>query len=211
MSRKPSASLVLSGWLGVVLALVSLPFLSSGVSSDVWNYPLPGGVHVLVSVLLVLDHLLTGHGFIGLAELQGLGNWARNSLRVSAVGFILLAGCEAVSGALVGSDVEGSPAVRLGYAFGMVSLLIAVPTALAGIAVLRGRLLTGSASISLLASGLILLVGVTAANITGDPIARAVALALWSFTFVWAGRALATHARAATSEPLDRAAMRADS
>lgn len=191
MSRKPSDSLVLSGWLGVVLALGILPFLGSGVSSDVWNYPLPGGVHVLVSALLVLVHLLTGHGFIGLAELEGLVRWARRLLLGSAVGFVLLAGCEAVSGALVGSDVDGDSALRLGYAFGIASMVIAVPTVLAGIAVLRGRQLTGSARISLLASGLLLLVGVTAANITGDLTARAIALAVWSLSFVWAGRGLA--------------------
>ena len=191
MALRPSDSLKISGWLGVVLALVSLPFLGSGVPDDVWNYPLPGGVHVLVSVLLVVDHLLTGYGFLGFAGPDGLTSRARTSVMVAAAGLALLAGCEAVSGAFVGADVDGNPVLWLGSAFGIVSLVIAVPTIFVGVAALRGRLLTGSAGYSLLASGLLLLVGVTAANITGDPIARAIALALWSLSFVWAGHGLA--------------------
>jgi hypothetical protein len=194
MSITPSRSLVLSGCLGAALALVSLPFAASDVSEDVWNYPLPGGIHVAVSALLVIDHLLSAYGVRAIAGLGGLPTYGRRWLMAAAGGLVLLAACEGFSAFLVDEPTDGTRAEIAATCFGVATLVIAVPAVVGGLSVGRHRLLP-SAAWSVAASGAFLLLGVTPANIAESMVVRTVALAIWSLGFVWMGAGLARSER----------------
>lgn len=194
MSISPGRSLIISGWLGAALGLTTLMFLGSSVGEHVWNHPLPGAVHVAVAVLLVVDHLLSAHGFWGLSRLEAASRFVRGATLMSMAGLVLLSAAEAASATLVGAEVASGAATAVGAVFGVSSLLYAVPALIGGVTFARRGLLPG-ANWSVAASGAILLFLVTPANITGSVVLRMVALILWSLVFVWMGRGL-TKARA---------------
>ncbi len=191
MQVSPSRSLVASGVLGSALALGTLAFLGSSVPDGVWNYPLPGAVHVVFAILLIVVHLLSAHGFWGLSRVEGATRVVRVAALVGAASQVLLSACEAASGTLVGVATTSGAATAVGSAFGVVSLVYAVATLIGGVAIARRGLLPG-ANWSVATSGAILLLLVTPANIAGTTVLRMVALTLWSLVFVWMGRGLAT-------------------
>lgn len=203
MSISPSRSLIISGWLGTVLGLTTLLFLGSSVPDGVWNYPMPGTVFVGVSVLLVVDHLLSAHGFWGLSRLSGGSRFVRGATLVSMAGLLLLSAAEVVSGTLVGVQTTTEAATAVGALFGVSSLLYAVPALVGGVALAKKGLLP-QANWSLAASGAIILFLVTPANITGSVVLRMASLILWSLVFVWMGRGLAKaqHDRPHTDSPV---------
>lgn len=190
MQVSPSSSLVASGVLGSAVAVGTLAFLGSSVPEGVWNYPVPGAVHVVFAVLLVVVHLLGAHGFLGLSRVDGATRGVRFATLVGAGSQVLLSACEAASATLVGMAMTSRAATAVGSAFGVASLLYAVATLIGGVALARRRLLPG-ANWSVAASGAILLFLVTPANIAGITVLRIVALTLWSVVFVWMGRGLA--------------------
>jgi hypothetical protein len=175
------------------MGLGTLAFLGSSVPEGVWNYPLPGVVHVIFSILLVVVHLLMAHGLWGLSHVEGATRTVRGAALVGAASQVLMSACEAASGTLVGVAMTSGAATAVGSAFGVSSLLYAVATLIGGVAIARRRLLPG-ANWSVAVSGAIMLVLVMPANIAGATVLRMVALTLWGLAFVWMGRGLANAA-----------------
>lgn len=190
MQVSPSRSLIASGVLGSGVGLATLAFLGSSVPEGVWNYPVPGAVHVAFAALLVVVHLLSAHGFLGLSRVEGATRGVRVAALVGAGSQLLLSACEAASGTLAGVAMTSGAATAVGSGFGVASVVYAVATLIGGVALAQRRLLPG-ANWSVAASGAILLLLVTPANIAGATVLRIVALTLWSLVFVWMGRGLA--------------------
>lgn len=197
MRISPSKSLIISGVLGATLAPATLAFLGSSVPEGVWNYPVPGTIHVAFAVLLVVMHLLTAHGFWGLSRLQGAGRLVRVAALVGAAGQVLLSLAEAASATLVGVQMTSQAATVVGSAFGVASVVYGVPALVGGTALAMRNLLPG-ANWSVAISGAILLFLVTPANIAGARVLAVVALGVWSLVFVWMGRGLSDAAGSPT-------------
>lgn len=97
---------------------------------------------------------------------------------------------ELLSGAIGARDVDSVSATWVGTVFGVASLMTALGGLVAGAVIVRTHRWTGTGAWMVLASGAVMLVLVTPANVTGNLVFRTVALILWSLTFVPLGRTL---------------------
>ncbi len=186
------AACVASGVLGLVAGAVTLLY-DPAVSSDQWSYPFSTSAQWVISVGLAITHVLSALGFAGvlLARPHGDSRAATITLRVAVVGFLLLAVAEVLSGAIGGEGISSSAAGWVGALFGISSLLTAVGGLVAGTVIVRAARWHGLGAWMVLASGIVMIVLVTPANVAGDLVPRTVALILWSLTFIPLGRALA--------------------
>ena len=98
--------------------------------------------------------------------------------------------CEALSGAIGGKGDDSTAAAVVGALFGVSSLVLAVAAIVGGWAVGRADVLAPYGRWTLLASGVVLVVLVTPANIAGDLVPRTLALCVWSLLFVPLGLAV---------------------
>jgi hypothetical protein len=110
---------------------------------------------------------------------------------MAIAGFAGLSIAEILSGAIGGSSTSPSNADAVGSVFGIASLLPAVGSIIAGLVIALGRVWRGVGRSLVLASGLVMLILVTPANISGDLGLRMAALMLWSITFIALGRTIA--------------------
>jgi hypothetical protein len=186
------AAAVASGVLGIVVGLVTIAW-PHDVSVDQWSYPFPVGMQWVVSLVLVMAHLLSGAGFVGVlaANPYRSRRAARVALQVVVAGFVLLALAEFLSGAIGGSDVDSTAAIWVGTLFGIASLMTALGSIWAGVVIVREKVWTGLGAWMVLASGGVIILLVTPANISGDLVVRTLALILWSLTFIPLGRTIA--------------------
>jgi hypothetical protein len=182
---------VVSGVLGILLAILSVAY-PPAVPEEQWSYPFPAGVLLVVSVLLAVTHALTLVGFLGvrLADPYRGRRVAIVGLWLAIVGLGVLTVCELAGGAIGSARMTSPTAVTVSAAFGVGSLLNALGCLLAGVVIVRAGVWRGVGRWMVLASGLVLVLLVTPANISGNPVFRMVALALWSATFIPLGRTI---------------------
>jgi hypothetical protein len=188
--RTASRALVLSAVFAVPTGLLTF-FYPPAVEDTVWGYPFDAGLLTAVSAALVLAHLLKAVGFIGLSGLHGAGAITRGSMRVAALGFVVLAVCEAISAILAGVPVDSPAAVDLNNGYGAGSMMEALPSILGGIFIAREKLLPGLGRWSVLLSGAFMVFVVTPALLMGRGAPAYLALTAWSLFYVWIGSALA--------------------
>jgi hypothetical protein len=156
----------------------------------VWGHPFDHATHVVVAIALVVAHLLKAHGFVGLSRLDGAGRVTRWSMLVAALGFVVLAACEAVSASLFGAPMSSPQAVNLNNGYGVGSMLEAVASMVGGTVIVRKQLLDGFGRWSVLLSGAFMVFVVTPALFTGRGPLAYLALTGWSLFFIWIGRTL---------------------
>jgi hypothetical protein len=187
--RTYGAACAASGVLGVVAGLVTVLY-DPVVSSDQWSYPFSTTTQWIISVGLAITHALTTLGFVGVLRARPFGahRVAAVTLRVAVVGFVLLSIAELLSGAIGGEDLDSASATWVGTVFGLASLMTAVGGLVAGTVIVRTGRWTGVGAWMVLASGVVMVVLVIPAIMTGDVVFRTVALMLWSVTFVPLGR-----------------------
>jgi hypothetical protein len=186
------AACAASGVLGALVGIVTLVW-PHDVPEDRWSYPFPMGVFWVVCLVLVVAHLLSAAGFVGvLAADPHRGQRAAGiTLWIAVVGFVLLGVAEFLSGTIGREDIDSSAAGWVGTLFGVSSLMTALGGLVAGVVIIRKRVWTGLGAWMVLASGVTMLVLVTPANISGDTVPRTLALVLWSLTFIPLGRTIA--------------------
>jgi len=200
MSQKPSFQirasriLILSGVISVPIGLLNLVYPPS-IDSTVWGYPFHHGTHVVVSLVLVLAHLLKAYGFVGLSRLNGATRVVRWSLMVAALGFVAVAVCEGISATLFGIPMDSPAAVNLNNGYGAGSMLLAVPSMIGGIPIIRKHLLGGFSRWSVFLSGAFMVFVVTPALFMGRAWPAYLALTLWSLFYIWIGVAFGRRAR----------------
>jgi hypothetical protein len=190
------AACAASGVMGVIAGLVTLLY-DPAVPSDQWSYPFSTTTQWLVSIGLAITHALTALGFLGVLRARPYGEHraAAATLRIAVAGFVLLSIAEVLSGAIGARDLDSTSATWVGTVFGVASLMTAVGGLVAGAVIVRTRRWTGTSAWMVLASGVVMLVLVTPANVSGDQVFRTIALVLWSLTFVPLGRMLFTSRR----------------
>jgi len=187
--RTASRALVLSAVFAVPAGLLTFLY-PPAVENTVWGYPFDVGLLSAVSAALVLAHLLKALGFIGLSGLDGAGAVTRGAMGVAALGFVVLAVCEAISVTLAGVPMDSPAAVNLNNGYGAGSMMEALPSILGGIFIARKKLLPGFDRWSVLLSGVFMVFVVTPALLTGRGAPAYLALTAWSLFYVWIGRAL---------------------
>ena len=193
--RAGSRTLVLAGVVTTPVGLFTFVF-PPAVEPDVWGYPFDPVTTVAVSVVLVFGHLLKAHGFaVGLARLDGGGPVVRWSMWAAALGFTIVAGCEAVSAWIVGTPMDAPAAVNLNNGYGVGSMLLAVASMVGGTIIVRRRLLDGFGRWSVLLSGAFMIFVVTPALMMGRAPPAYLTLSAWSLFFIWIGRAMARTGR----------------
>ncbi len=190
--RSSGAACAASGILGVLAGVLTLLY-DPAVPSDQWSYPFSTSVQWMVSVALAVIHVLSALGFAGvlLARPHGSSRAATLTLRIAVVGFLLLAVAELGSGAIGGEGLDSSAAAWVGTLFAIASLMTALGGVVAGTVIVRAGHWTGLGAWMVLATGVLMLLLVTPANITGDLTFRTTALILWSLPFVPLGLSIA--------------------
>ena len=143
-----------------------------------------------MSNLLVIVHLMKGYGFIGLSRLDGATGVVRWSVMTAIFGFIVLAVCEGISATLYGVPFDSPAAVSLNDGYGAGSMLMAIPSMIAGVVIIRRRLLAGSGRWSVFLSGACMVFVVTPVLFMGRDWPAYLALTLWSVFYIWIGLAL---------------------
>jgi Ca2+/H+ antiporter len=192
--QSASRILILAGIVSTAVGLFTLFYPPSG-DSTAWGYPFPPGTHVVVSIVLVITHLLKAYGFVGLSRLDGAAQVTRWSLIVAILGFVVVAVCEGISAKLVGVPIDSPAAVNLNNGYGVGSMLLAIPSMIGGIAIIRRRLLDGFGRWSVFLSGAFMVFVVTPALFTGRAWPAYLALTGWSLFYIWIGTALGRTAR----------------
>lgn len=187
--RTAGRALVVSGVVSTPVGLLTLVY-PPAVDKAVLGYPFDPGMHVVVSIVLVVLHLLKAFGFVGLSTLPGAGRLVRWSMWTAALGFVVVAACEGFSAALVGVPMTSPEAVNLNNGYGAGSMLLAVPSMLGGAVIARQKLLAGSGRWSVLLSGAFMIFVVTPALVMGRGPAAYLALTGWSLFYIWIGLAL---------------------
>ena len=195
--RTYGAACAASGVLGALVGVVTFVW-PHDVPDDQWSYPFPMGVFWVVSLVLVVTHLLSAAGFVGVLEADPHRGQraAAITLWIAVVGFVVLGVAEFLSATIGRDDIDSSAAGWVGTLFGVSSLMTALGGLVAGVVIVRKRVWTGLGAWMVLASGVTMLVLVTPANISGDTVLRTVALVVWSLTFIPLGRTIARSASA---------------
>lgn len=193
---------IASGVIGALVGIVTLAY-PAAVSDETWSYPFPFGVAAVVSVVLAVDHALTGAGYQGvrLADAHGGSRAADVAVRVAMVGFALLVVAELASGLIGRRSDESTAAGVVGGLFGLASLLVALGSVVAAVISARSGASEPVARWSLLAAGLILLLVVTPAQIADSFEAATIALTVWSLAFIPLGRAVIRAAELGGGQP----------
>jgi len=188
--RTASRMLILTGVVSAAIGLFTLAY-PPAVDSNTWGYPFHPVTHVVVSIVLVITHLLKAYGFVGLSRLNGATRVTRWSLFVAVLGFVVVAVCEGISATLVGVPMDSPAAVNLNNGYGVGSMLLAIPSMIGGIAIIRRRLLDGFGRWSVFLSGAFMVFVVTPVLFMGRDWPAYLALTGWSLFYIWIGLALA--------------------
>jgi hypothetical protein len=172
---------------GVVMVLLT-PVMGIRLGDPVpgsWAEPHGPRIFLVESVALAVLHVLSALGFLGAWRQTG-----RRALLVAAGGLGLLSAAELASGAIGSSDVDSGAAAAVGTVFGVATLVFTA-----------GCLVAWRTHWSVWALGLVILLLVTPANVSGEMVLRQLALAVWSALFVPLGLAVT---RGRLPQPSDR-------
>ena len=173
---------------GVLMVLLAIPIgMHIGdASENQWSYPQSAGVFLVEAVLLAVAHLLSAAGFVGALRLKAYGGSraGRVGLWVAVFGLVGLAAAEIASGVIAKEASDSEIASAVSTAFGITSLVFAVGAIVGGLAVVRAGVWPGRWKWVVLATGVVTIVLVTPANISGSLPFRQAALLIWSLLFI---------------------------
>lgn len=191
-----------SGVLSVGVGVFEVLFNPGDVPDDRWGYPLTPTQVIGVSVVLAVAHLLQAGGFVGIKRLRAAGDGRVSQLGITlaVVGLVALGVAEVASALIAGEPVDSGGAVAVAAFFGVSSLTFAAGAIAAGIGVIRARIWTGWGRWLVLATGVVIVVLVTPANIAGVWAIRVPSLMLWSALFIPLGLHIARHERVGLDE-----------
>ena len=173
---------------GVVMVLLAIPIgMHIGdAAKNQWSYPQSAGLFLIESVLLAVAHLLSAAGFVGALRLEAQGGSGAGhaGLWAAVAGLVGLAAAAIASG-LIGEEANDSGiATTVSTAFGITSLVFAIGAIVGGLAIVRADVWQGPWKWVVLATGIVIIVLVTPANISGSLLFRQSALLIWSSLFI---------------------------
>lgn len=188
---------------GVLMALLALPIgmYIGDAPENQWSYPQSAGVFLVVAVLLAVAHLLSAAGFVGALRLKAYGGSGagRVGLWVAVAGLVGLGLAEIASGFIAEEASDSEIATAVSTAFGITSLVFAVGAIVGGLAIVRADVWQGPWTWVVLATGVVTIVLVTPANISGSLPFRQAALLIWSLLFIPLGLDVARGLRRRTA------------
>jgi hypothetical protein len=170
---------------GGLMTLLSLAYFwrDDSVPPSQWSYPQSSGVFLVVSVLLVIAHAMSACGYWGMYMAGAVtSRIGKIGVVASAVALLALSVCELLSGLVGGRDTDTAAVTLISSLFGAVSILFAAAAIVAGVALLRNG--AGMLGWLVILTGLVIIVFVTPANISGSLIFRQLSLLIWSLLFV---------------------------
>lgn len=170
----------------MVLMAIPLGIHIGATSKDQWSYPHPTGIFFAEEVLLTIAHLLSAAGFLGALRLraQGTGAAGRAGLWAAVAGLVGLSGAEFASGFIGGEAMNSEIVTAVSTDFGITSMVFAIGAIVGGIAILRAGIWQGPWKWVVLATGVVIIVLMTPANISGSLPFRQGALLIWSLLFI---------------------------
>ena len=173
---------------GVLMALLTIPLGINidDTSKEQWSYPHPTALFFAEAVLLTVAHLLSAAGFLGALRLgaSGTSKVGRTGLWAAVVGLVGLSVAEFVSGFIGAKATDSGVATAVSAVFGITSIVFALGAIVGGIAILRVGVWPGPWRSTVLATGVVIIVLVTPANISGSLPFRQGALLIWSLLFI---------------------------
>lgn len=181
---KPGLLTIIGALLPLALG-ASLGMMTTDTDQGTWAYPMRSGAFIALSVGLAVAHALVIAGYLEVGRRStGPG---RTLCQVGAVGTALVAGVELWSGALASVARDSGAVTALSAGFFTTSLIIAIGTVGAGIA-LRSSL--PRLARPLLVNGLFLALVVIPVRFLGNDELAIAALTIWHASYVWLGVAL---------------------
>lgn len=173
---------------GVLMALLAIPIgmRIGDAPKNQWSYPQSAAVFLVEAVLLAVAHLFSAAGFVGALRLKAHGGSraGRVGLWVAVAGLVGLATAEIASGLIAEEVSDSEIATAVSTAFGITSLVFAVGAIVGGLAIVRADVWQGPWTWVVLATGVVIIVLVTPANISGSLPFRQAALLIWSLLFI---------------------------
>lgn len=173
---------------GVLMALLAIPIgmRIGDAPENQWSYPQSAAVFLVEAVLLAVAHLFSAAGFVGALRLKAHGGSraGRVGLWVAVAGLVGLATAEIASGLIAEEVSDSEIATAVSTAFGITSLVFAVGAIVGGLAIVRADVWQGPWTWVVLATGVVIIVLVTPANISGSLPFRQAALLIWSLLFI---------------------------
>lgn len=184
--RRLGLACAFSGVLMVGAGVFEVLFKPGSVPDDQWGHPLTPTQLVAISVVLAVAHVLSAGGFVGVKRLRAAGEGRGPQIggTLAIVGLAALGVSELLSALIAGEPVDSDVAVVVSALFGVSSLLFAAGAVAVGIGVVRTGIWKGWGRWLVLATGVVIVVLVTPANISGVWEFRLPALMLWSALFV---------------------------
>jgi hypothetical protein len=173
--------------LAAVYALAQL-VIPPAVAADVWSYPLAALPYAIGQAFIGIHHLVLAVGLfaawrIGLAGSSRLAAVGGVS---SAVTMALFGVLEFVSGSAGRESMTSEFAGILGGLYGAGTILLAITSIVFGIAIVRARAWAGITRLTVLVSGIYLIVVLIPAQFGPLPF-RMAALAVWSLVYLGLG------------------------
>jgi hypothetical protein len=174
---------VLSALFALVLLLVP-----PAVAIEQWSYPLPALPFAVGQVFIGIHHLVLAAGLFAAWRIGLAG-----SSRLAAVGGVaasvmmaLFAVIEFVAGAAGNESATSEFAGALGGLYGVGTILLAIASILFGIAIVRARVWPGVTRLTVLVTGIFLVVPMIPAQLGPFPL-RMAALIVWSLLYLGLG------------------------
>jgi hypothetical protein len=188
-SRRPVLGVLVIA-VSVIAAVFALGMLvvAPAVAADVWSYPLAAVPYAIGQTFIGIHHFVLALGLfaawrIGLA---GSSRPAAVGGISSAVIMALFGVLEIVSGTAGNETGTSEFAGTLGGLYGVATILLAIASIVFGIAILRARAWTGFTRLTVLVTGIFLIVPLIPAQFGPLPF-RMVALAVWSLLYLGLG------------------------
>jgi hypothetical protein len=176
--------------LAAAFAIVQL-VMPPAVGADIWSYPSDPSAFVVGQVFIGIHHLVLA---LGLFAAWRIGLAGRSMLAAvggisAALAMALFGVVEFVSGAAANESVTSDFATLLSSLYGVGSIVLAVASIIFGIAILRAHAWTGVTRLTLLVTGIFLIVPLIPAQF-GPLWVRYLALAIWSLLYIGLGLGL---------------------
>ena len=182
--NRPARLLVTGGILGAAIALLEM-LIPAAVGPELWSYPHTATGFVLKQIPIVMSHILTAVGILGLTELLRSSGAGVIGIRIAAAALWLFAVCEVAAAAIAAVRAGSVPVAVVGAAFGVTSLVYAIGAVAGGVALVRWRAGQPWAGWSLLVSGVFVVAVVDPATFGGNHTVRFLAFASWGLMFCW--------------------------
>jgi hypothetical protein len=181
---------IVAGIFGVVQTLVVM-VTPAHVPESRFSYPFEGTGYVVAEVTFALQHVLLLAAVLGLARLErgSSSRPTRVGLWLTGFGLLGLTGCEVLALFAVDATVSSGMAMVIGIAYSVTMTLCGAGLVLAGIGLVRRRVLPGAARWLPLVLGVFVFVVLFPA-VFGPQLAGRLAIGTWMLLFAVLGGAL---------------------